>query len=77
MQTEIILYSTSGCHLCEQAAELLNQTQPKVKWQTVDIAFDDDLFGRYGIRIPVIFRQDNQQELGWPFDAALLTEFLS
>lgn len=77
MPAEVILYSTSGCHLCEKAAALLGQNQPKVAWQTVDIAFDDDLFKRYGIRIPVIFRQDNQQELGWPFDAALLTEFLS
>jgi len=33
----------------------------------VDIAGDDNLFERYGWRIPVLQRADDE-ELGWPFD---------
>ena len=68
------LYSTAGCHLCEQAEELL---QPFLRagmmhLQIVDISFDDELVKRYGIRIPVLACEGaaGRQELGWPFDQA-------
>jgi hypothetical protein len=34
------------------------------------------LLERYGVRIPVV-RDDQGRELGWPFDTAQLTAFLS
>ena len=72
----LILYSTVGCHLCEQAQLLCAQTlgQPV---QEVDIADDEDLLDRYGVRIPVLQRQDNGAELGWPFDADAIIHFLA
>ena len=73
------LYSTSACHLCEQAAAMIaawreNGLAPQVV--EVDIAEDDILFERYGVRIPVLRRGDGE-ELGWPFTIEALGEFLA
>ena len=69
MTSMLILYSTSACHLCEQAELLL---QPWVEQglivQAVDISESDELFGRYGLLIPVLRRDDTGAELNWPFD---------
>ncbi|GAD90330.1 hypothetical protein VHA01S_040_00100 [Vibrio halioticoli NBRC 102217] len=69
---KVTLYSTEGCHLCEQAHSLLNQVG--IEPQTIDIAFDDALFARYGVTIPVV--QYNNQELNWPFDLQQLQQWL-
>jgi len=73
---ELILYSTLGCHLCEQAQQLcvqvLGQPVPEV-----DIADDEGLMERYGVRIPVLQRNDSGAELGWPFDADAIMRFLA
>lgn len=70
-----VLYSTVGCHLCEQAqqlcGEVLGQTVPEV-----EISTDDALLERYGIRIPVLQRLDTGAELGWPFDTDAIMQFL-
>lgn len=53
----LILYSTAGCHLCEEAEQLLRSLQPeypRLAWDVVDIADDDVLFERYGWVIPVL-----------------------
>lgn len=75
----LIFYTTPGCHLCDQAKALyqaiLNPEFFDVK--EVDIALDDALIDTYGTRIPVIKRELNGKELGWPFDPELLVEFLS
>ncbi len=68
------LYGTSCCHLCEQAEAILHQAG--VAAQHVDIADDDGLLEKYGVRIPVLRRADNGAELGWPFDAAGVTRFM-
>jgi hypothetical protein len=77
---ELELYSTLGCHLCEQAEALLQAVVPHSNrpWRcyVVDIADDDDLLARYGVRIPVLRRCDDDSELQWPFDAAQLQAFL-
>lgn len=67
--TQLVLYTTSHCHLCEQALELLIRLKEQyaINWITKEISDDDDLIEEYGIRIPVIQRIDNQSELNWPF----------
>lgn len=67
--TQLVLYTTSHCHLCEQAQALLIhlKEQYAINWITKEISDDDDLIEKYGIRIPVIQRIDNQSELNWPF----------
>jgi len=75
---KIRLFTTLGCHLCEDAERLLTPlTNDKIiVLESVDIADDDDLVELYGIRIPVIKRMDSGQELGWPFDYKSLSSFL-
>ncbi len=70
----ITLYSTEGCHLCEMALGLLQQAQMGDQIEVVDIAFDDNLFSRYGVTIPVVSYQGS--ELNWPFDFEELTQWL-
>ena len=70
----LILYTTLGCHLCEHAEAILDAA--RCRYETIDIAEDLTLLERYGVRIPVV-RDDQGRELGWPFDTAQLTAFLS
>lgn len=80
MAQTLILYTTVGCHLCEQARDLLWPHLSVTGWQLqeVDIADSDVLIERYGVRIPVIARSlgNREVELGWPFTAEQLREFL-
>lgn len=69
----LMLYGTSACHLCEQAADLL--TVAGHSFRHVDISDSDALFARYGVLIPVLRREDGE-ELNWPFDGAALQCFL-
>ena len=72
------LFGTSACHLCELAEEMLVSlcaANPNIDFQKVDISDSDQLFERYGVRIPVL-RDEQGRELGWPFTAAQLAEFM-
>ncbi|MFH2133605.1 MAG: glutaredoxin family protein [Pseudomonadota bacterium] len=71
---KLVLYSTTFCHLCEQAEALLAQLA--IEAEHIDIVDDDDLLERYGTRIPVVKRLDNGSELGWPFDVEALQRFI-
>jgi len=68
------LYGTEFCHLCEQAEELLKTIG--IADEYIDIADDDALIESYGTRIPVLRRDDNGAELGWPFDTAAVERFI-
>ncbi|EGR2325748.1 glutaredoxin family protein [Vibrio alginolyticus] len=70
----LILYSTEGCHLCEMAFALVDQVGLAEQTNIIDIAFDDVLFSRYGVTMPVLKYQDS--ELNWPFDLEQLTHWL-
>jgi hypothetical protein len=50
----IVLYERPGCHLCEEAAVLLDEMIGPGGYTRVNIGPDDDLLVRYGHRIPVI-----------------------
>jgi hypothetical protein len=51
---QVVLYERAGCHLCEDAAALLDKMIGSDRYQHVDIEADDDLLVRYGHRIPVV-----------------------
>lgn len=72
-----LLYSTSSCHLCEQAEALLAALplEQSVAVDVVDISDDDALLVRYGSRIPVLV-SPHGDELSWPFDAIAASEFI-
>lgn len=75
----LLLYTTSGCHLCEEAQALLDWAGQQVPLQVsaVEISGDAALVERYGIRIPVVQRAVDGAELGWPFDGPDLLAFLN
>ena len=79
MTSDLTLYHTLGCHLCEQAEALIDPvlSARSLSWELVDIADDDVLLEQYGMRIPVLKRRCDGAELGWPFDAASLTAWLA
>jgi glutaredoxin len=74
MQNTYILYGTEFCHLCDEAKAIL--CEMGIEAEHIDIAEDDVLLEKYGIRIPVLQRLDTGDELGWPFDAAAISRFL-
>ena len=74
----VILYTTLGCHLCEQAQALALPILDGAACQLslVEIADEDSLLERYGIRIPVLYLADLNRELFWPFDTQDVKQFL-
>ena len=54
MPARPVLYVRDGCHLCEDAAVLLDDMLGRDGWDAVDIQTDDDLLVRYAHRIPVL-----------------------
>ncbi|MEX1033314.1 MAG: glutaredoxin family protein [Cellvibrionaceae bacterium] len=66
----LVLYSTLGCHLCEQAKALMwpIMTAAGYALEEVDIADSEELLARYRISIPVAKNPDSGEELFWPFD---------
>ena len=55
MTRVVTVFSRPGCHLCEEAIELLEGLQrPDIRVETVDIEADERLLGRYLERIPVV-----------------------
>lgn len=72
----IILYTRRDCHLCREMEDLLAAVVPRLDYESVDIEPDLALTYRYGTRIPVLKRTDNQEELDWPADADGLIRFL-
>lgn len=68
------LYSTLGCHLCEEAEAvllpLLAEAQAAgllIEIEVIDIA-EEGLIDAYGVRIPVLRCAQTGRELDWPFD---------
>jgi hypothetical protein len=74
MHNTFILYGTESCHLCDEAEAVLREVGVAADY--IDIADDDELLEKYGIRIPVLQRMDTGAELGWPFDSARVLDFM-
>lgn len=72
----IRLYERPGCHLCEEAWELLAALGVADAVQGVDIDGEVELGVRFGLRIPVLERGDGAA-LDWPFDAEAISVFLA
>ncbi|MFH7565270.1 glutaredoxin family protein [Oceanimonas smirnovii] len=70
----LTLFSTDGCHLCEQARALLEQTGLAAQAEIKDIIDDEQWLEAYRIRIPVV-RSTDGAELDWPFTADELLAF--
>ena len=53
---QVLLYGRPGCHLCDDAAELLEQLAQRIPITVVEVNIlgDIDLYERYKHSIPVI-----------------------
>lgn len=76
--SQFYLYTTLGCHLCEQAESLIKTQEAALgfSWQAKEIADQDHLVELYGVKIPVLHCCTTQLELSWPFDEDELLEWL-
>ncbi len=73
-----LLYSTLGCHLCDQALAIVRpQLSSYSDIQVVDIADNEALFDLYGVRIPVVKHEGSGREIGWPFSESEFSEWLA
>jgi glutaredoxin-like protein DUF836 len=75
MSKKYNLYSSEGCHLCEQALLLCQQANIAQQVTVVDIVEDEKLVGLYGISIPVLENMTTAVKLFWPFTLAQLESF--
>ena len=77
------LFTTLGCHLCEDAEIILAPMLEQLNYK-LEKSESEELVDRYGIRIPVIRLPDDETnvsdedlELNWPFGESQLHQFLS
>jgi arsenate reductase-like glutaredoxin family protein len=74
------LYSSEGCHLCEQAIDLFSKTSQYNTLKVIDIVDNplkqENLVELYGIHIPVLERLSDKEKLFWPFDIRAITAFI-
>jgi len=73
------LYGKRECSLCDKAGALVRVVlarTPAVTLEYIDIEGDEVLFGRYGLRIPVLASVDSGAELDWPFDEGAIDRLL-
>ena len=70
------LYTTSCCHLCEEAFTLLIQLGLTDQLSCIEITSDEKLLEQYGTCIPVLQRSDNLAELNWPFTEKDIIDFI-
>jgi hypothetical protein len=76
---KIYLYSTLGCHLCEQAKVILWPLLLKYQFRLaeIDISTSDEMVEKYGARIPVLGAGDKLTELNWPFTSDQVDSFFA
>ena len=67
----LTLYSTSHCHLCEEAEAILASiaNDYDISWHTIEIADVNQLLEAYGTTIPVLQISGTNVEIKWPFGA--------
>lgn len=77
-QPRIVLYGKPGCHLCDQAREIVQRVAAElgVVWSEVSILDDPDLAARYGEQIPVTIVDGAQHDF-WCVDEGRLRAALS
>ncbi len=75
------LYSSDGCHLCEQAMEIIGNVIPDHQISVVDIIDaniegEQNLVELYGVHIPVLERLSDNMKLFWPFEQSQVVELI-
>ena len=54
--TQVVLYGKAGCHLCDEARDVVAAVRERhpFELEEVDVSTDPELHERYGERIPVL-----------------------
>lgn len=71
---DVVLLSRCGCHLCEQAQDLLICHCPGAR--TIDVDTSAELTARYGLRVPVL-QINGKDVLEGRIDEAVLVRALA
>jgi hypothetical protein len=73
----LTLYGGTGCHLCEQAKDVIEPVLEQLDWycQEVNVRGDENLEALYGLRIPVL-KTPSGGEKGWPFSEGQVRRLL-
>jgi glutaredoxin len=58
------LLTRHGCHLCEEAAEVLARVcaETGTGWDTLDVDTDDELRAEYGDQVPVVLLDGREHD---------------
>ena len=75
----LLFLGTAGCHLCEQAEEIIRECLPNdydEVVETIDIAEQEHWQARYAVRIPVLYDSSSEKELAWRFEQAEVRAFI-
>lgn len=70
------LYSSEGCHLCEEALALCEIVQLTEKIEVIDIVDNEQYFEEYKYSIPVLERVHDNKKLYWPFNVEKIKEIV-
>lgn len=75
---KIALFTGPQCSLCEDAKALVRQCSKAsiIALDEYNIRENPAHYHLYAVRIPVLKREDNSAELGWPFTLQDLELFL-
>ena len=73
----VTLYGKAGCHLCEEAREVIERVRERHPFELreVDVTLDPNLFREYGERIPVL-AVDGEELFEYFVEEAALVERL-
>lgn len=74
---EVVLYSRPGCHLCDDARDVLLAERRRAPFDLVeiDIEGDERLLREYGVRIPVVL-VDGVEAFEYAVDGSELASLL-
>jgi hypothetical protein len=79
MIIRLILLGTAGCHLCEQALEIVNDCWASdfdLFIEHLDIADFPEWQAEYATRIPVLYHPETETDLSWPFTQPTVAAFI-
>ena len=73
MSARVTLYSRRGCHLCDEARQVVARVCDDLgeSFEEVDVDSDGDLADRFGDEVPVTFVDGRQHDF-WRVDEARL-----
>lgn len=74
---EISVFSRPGCHLCDEAVELIEPLcrAAGVPLRVLNVDSRDEWRQRYGLRIPVVCGSGEELS-AWPLDRARIVDWL-